>query len=549
MLFLASLFVALCLTVGVFSADLLMVDTLKAEEYVQAMAAGFTIDVVNTAGFNSMTTAQFSAYRAIVIGDPYCGSIDEIAFLETNKDVWSSAVTGNIVLIGTDPSYHASCCNIVGARNLMTNSINFAAGQNGTTGLYMALSCYGVQTPITALSYFGTFNMDGPPSADVHIVASSPALGSLSDDDISNWYFSVHEMFTAYPSSGGNPFLPLAVVTGATGPGSMTFGDGSSGVPYILARGATPAGCGDGIWQPALGEESIDYYGILNYRLINCYRALDDRFIYCHRLVDYRLVDYIVDYRLVDYIVDCHRFINYGYRLINCHRFVDYRLIYCHRLVNYRLVDYIVDCHRFINYRYRLINCHRFVDYRLINCYRLVDYRLVDYIVDYRLVDYIVNCHRFINYGLNNYHRLINYIVDYRLVHYIVNCHRYVDYRLVNCHRFINYGLINCHRLVDYIVDYRLVDYIVNCHRYVDYRLVNCHRFIYYRLVDCHRFIYYRLHAGYGISTIDIYITVNYGIFSYSNFIFHSAIYRCYQLNNLYSIIQQHNFGNINLQH
>ncbi|KAK2615991.1 hypothetical protein N8I77_002711 [Diaporthe amygdali] len=101
MLFLASLYVALCFAVGVFSADLLMVDTLKAEEYVQAIAAGFTVDVVTTTEFNAMTTEQFSAYKAIVIGDPYCGYIGEISFLDTNRDVWSSAVTGNIVILGT----------------------------------------------------------------------------------------------------------------------------------------------------------------------------------------------------------------------------------------------------------------------------------------------------------------------------------------------------------------------------------------------------------------------------------------------------------------
>lgn len=100
MLFLASLYVALCFAAGVFSADLLMIDTLKAEEYNRAIAAGFSVDVVTKAVFNSMTTEQFSAYRAIVIGDPYCSGISNIAFLDTNRNVWSSAITGNIVLIG-----------------------------------------------------------------------------------------------------------------------------------------------------------------------------------------------------------------------------------------------------------------------------------------------------------------------------------------------------------------------------------------------------------------------------------------------------------------
>lgn len=84
----------------VFAADLLMVDTLKAEEYVQAIAAGYTVDVVTQTQFNAMTTDQFATYKAIVLGDPYCSGISNIAFLNTNRDVWSSSITGNVVLLG-----------------------------------------------------------------------------------------------------------------------------------------------------------------------------------------------------------------------------------------------------------------------------------------------------------------------------------------------------------------------------------------------------------------------------------------------------------------
>lgn len=77
-----------------------MIDTLKAEEYVQAQAAGYTVDVVTKDTFNAMTTAQVAAYKAIVIGDPYCADIPNIAFLDTNRDIWSSAITGNIILLG-----------------------------------------------------------------------------------------------------------------------------------------------------------------------------------------------------------------------------------------------------------------------------------------------------------------------------------------------------------------------------------------------------------------------------------------------------------------
>lgn len=102
MLILASLFVALRFAAGVLSADLLMVDTLVIDEARNsAAAAGLTDDVVTTAQFNSMTTQELSAYKALVFGEQYCNSdISLLSFLETNKNTWSSAVTGNIVLLG-----------------------------------------------------------------------------------------------------------------------------------------------------------------------------------------------------------------------------------------------------------------------------------------------------------------------------------------------------------------------------------------------------------------------------------------------------------------
>lgn len=91
---------------GVFSQvpnDLLMIDSLSVpEERDQATSAGFTFDLKTTAEFNLMTTEEFSAYKAIILGaGDFCGGdINNLAFLETNKAVWSSAITGNIALLG-----------------------------------------------------------------------------------------------------------------------------------------------------------------------------------------------------------------------------------------------------------------------------------------------------------------------------------------------------------------------------------------------------------------------------------------------------------------
>lgn len=93
---------------------------------------------------------------------------------------------------------------------------------------------------------------------DAHIVATSPAIGTLTDAALSDWSCSVHEAFSNYPKTGLGGFQALAIAKGIIGVGSQTFGDGTIGLPYIISRGATPAGCGDGKWDPSLFEECDD---------------------------------------------------------------------------------------------------------------------------------------------------------------------------------------------------------------------------------------------------------------------------------------------------
>lgn len=203
------------------------------------------------------TTADFEKYKAIIIPDPDCGTVDEIAFLDASKEKWSPAVMGNIILIGTDPGYHSE--SRPGAITLINRAVQFAASGNGT-GLYFALSCYydAVDAAtVDALSMFGSINVRGNLACynDAHLVAGSDALTPLDDAALSDWSCSVHEVFTSYPTTGLYGFEPLAIAQGATGTGEKDFADGTKGVPYIIVKGATPAGCGDGIWDPSLEEE------------------------------------------------------------------------------------------------------------------------------------------------------------------------------------------------------------------------------------------------------------------------------------------------------
>lgn len=210
--------------------------------------------------WDTYTTADFMKFKAIIISDPYCGAVSTIDFLDATKAVWSPAVTGDIILIGTDPSYHSE--TRPGALTLISNGVAFAASGSGT-GLYFALSCYydSVDSAtVTSLSEFGTISVRGNLECynEAHLVANSSALSSLDDPALSDWSCSVHEVFTDYPTTGLYGFEPLAIAEDATGPGFKTFADGTSGIPYIIVKGATPTGCGDGIWDASLGEECDD---------------------------------------------------------------------------------------------------------------------------------------------------------------------------------------------------------------------------------------------------------------------------------------------------
>src|SRR5262245_32888432 len=70
-------------------------------------AQGLTPIGVEDATWSAMPTAQFATYRAIVLGDPTCSDTVPSAAV-ANTATWGAAVTGNILINGTDPVYHDS---------------------------------------------------------------------------------------------------------------------------------------------------------------------------------------------------------------------------------------------------------------------------------------------------------------------------------------------------------------------------------------------------------------------------------------------------------
>ncbi|KAK3985620.1 hypothetical protein QBC44DRAFT_249956 [Cladorrhinum sp. PSN332] len=236
---------------------------LEYHEYNETIKLGLSAHVCKDDNeWNTMTTADFVKYKAIIIPDCNCNtSLNTIKFLDDTKKVWSPAVTGNVVLIGTDPSYHIKWYKLAGAYAMMQDSIKLAASGKNGTGMYFSMSCYyqnkALPTPIESLSEIGDFKIRGNLTClnRAHIVATDESMTSLDDKMASNWNCSVHEVFTEYPTTGSGAFEPLAIALNTTGMGNRGFADGTSGIPYIIARGATPLGCGNNITDAEYNEE------------------------------------------------------------------------------------------------------------------------------------------------------------------------------------------------------------------------------------------------------------------------------------------------------
>ncbi|MBK8259177.1 MAG: DNRLRE domain-containing protein [Polyangiaceae bacterium] len=225
-----------------------------APEMSTLQAAGYNVELATPAQWTAKTQADFATYRALIFPDWPWGEQANLNTAAANAAVWSPVVNGNILIAGADPSDHPP-----GGTSMTVGAVLFAAEEPGKTGLYLCLSDFydtsPAGTPIPVLSGLGSFTLRGASCYDnAHKVAEHPVLAGLTDTTLSNWACSVHETFDTYPSD----YLPLAIAKNITGPGMKTFPDGSFGIPYVLAKGASlaPINCGNN--QINAGEECDD---------------------------------------------------------------------------------------------------------------------------------------------------------------------------------------------------------------------------------------------------------------------------------------------------
>lgn len=239
--------------------SLLFYKLISGPELAIATGLQYTTVVLTDIEWNELTAADVSTYKAVILGDPDMINDSPLAIPVMNRDIWSPAILGNVVIIGTDPASHDGTGT--GADQLMKSAITFAAS-DPKTGLYVALSeYYGYvdDTTVTLLDQFGEFRVRGNLDCynKAHITVFSEAVKGLTDALLSNWGCSVHELFLKYPDGPGE-FVPLAIAQDFkdTAFGIKEFADGTSGLPYIISRGAPPIKCGDGVLDK--GEQCDD---------------------------------------------------------------------------------------------------------------------------------------------------------------------------------------------------------------------------------------------------------------------------------------------------
>lgn len=222
----------------VFAAEVLIFGPSEGIEGDVATGGGHTVTVADEATWTAMTTEQFAAFDAIVIGDAGCESADGILDAAiANRATWSAAVNGPITVSTFDPGAHTDGAGGNQEEELTLNSVDFAASGPGT-GLYFAVGCYYNNeeepvVPLTILDEFGEFIVDGFSGDEITIVdGTHPVMTGLTEEGLSDWGSSIHEHFLTFPAS-------FSVLATATGEISIEGTEGPVPLPVVLAQGAT----------------------------------------------------------------------------------------------------------------------------------------------------------------------------------------------------------------------------------------------------------------------------------------------------------------------
>jgi RHS repeat-associated protein len=249
-----------------------------APETAIATAAGFTVTQVTPTTWRGMTTAQFQAFSALVIGDPSSGTTCSTLTPTTGTSggdaigtAWQAAVKGNVAVLGAAPALALGSGG--GATSLVTDAVSWA-GAGSTTGLYESLNCEfstaaaassvpllaGVAAIPGALTVTGQGSAcgagNGAGTVNKLAAAQAAPFGGLSGAALAaaQWpspACAVRETFGSWPAN----FTPVAydASSSATGATDFTASDGVTGQPYVLL--GAPVSAATAALVPTAGGE------------------------------------------------------------------------------------------------------------------------------------------------------------------------------------------------------------------------------------------------------------------------------------------------------
>jgi hypothetical protein len=218
----------------------------------------YNITVWNEITWRTKTTADFSAFDTIVVGDPNCGgpSYESYQAIYDTREIWALAVRGNIFVGGTDPGCHFGVdTNDNGtpsgkqATQFYRQAVAWTASSDDVTGMYASSDWKRATQPVapepcSPLPCTSTNNSVGltymTGIADLRALSSSrddilindagavhPVFDGITDFGLSGWRTSYHSYFPIH-ANFPNDFIGLTtdVRFGSQGnmiPGPLTL--------------------------------------------------------------------------------------------------------------------------------------------------------------------------------------------------------------------------------------------------------------------------------------------------------------------------------------
>ena len=185
----------LALAAPSLAADILVYGPLDYTEASLLTADGHTVTEWDASVWASAIASDFAAFDAIVIGDKNCSGPSSTDFepLYTSRATWTAAVTGNIVVTGTDAGCHSGS---TGAAPFLLAAADWASSGGGT-GLY-ASGDWG-RRDFDYLDTWGTWGTTTSHYDAVTITDSThPIFTGVST--VSGWGNTAHAYIDTYPT-------------------------------------------------------------------------------------------------------------------------------------------------------------------------------------------------------------------------------------------------------------------------------------------------------------------------------------------------------------